>query len=132
MGWSKVRDEAQGWLRQVIHTGLAVLGGQGASSQLRWIGADGETVAYAQGSDGWGHWLQLGTPIPDAAGDPGLIDLEADGDFGAAARLRIEVTRGAGRAGTFLRFMVGNETVFQVDGDGRVWAKGGLVSTPNP
>jgi hypothetical protein len=55
-------------------------------------------------------------------------DDKADGDFGAGARLRIEVARGEGKAGTFLRFMVGNETVFQVDGEGRVWAKGGVLT----
>src|SRR5512139_2922491 len=101
MGWSKARDEAEGWLRQVIQTGLAVLSGQGPRSQVRWIGQDGETVAYAQGSDGWGHWLQIGTAIPHAAGDPGMVDIDVDGDFGAAARLRIETSRGAGPAGTF-------------------------------
>ena len=126
MGWKNGRDETEGWLRQVIHTGLTVLGGQGVSSQLRWVGQDGETAAYAQGSDGWGHWLQIGTTIPHQAGDPGILDLEVDGDFGAGARLRIETRRGAGKAGTFLRFMVGNETVFQVDGEGQVWSKGGF------
>ena len=95
MGWKNGRDETEGWLRQVIHTGLTVLGGQGVSSQLRWVGQDGETAAYAQGSDGWGHWLQIGTTIPHQAGDPGILDLEVDGDFGAGARLRIETRRGA-------------------------------------
>jgi hypothetical protein len=125
MGWSKVR-EAEGWVRQVIHTGLSVLGGQGVSNQVRWLGQDGQPCAYAQGSDGWGHWLQIGVPIPDAAGDPGLLDLEVDGDFGAHARLRIQTERGAGPAGTSLTFMVGNQPVFRVDGNGRVWAKGGF------
>ncbi|MCU0509783.1 MAG: hypothetical protein MUC34_15625 [Anaerolineae bacterium] len=129
MGWSREREGAEGWLRQVIHAGLAVLGGQGENSQVRWVGADGQTAAYAQGSDGGCHWLQIGTAIPDAAGEAGLIDLEADGDFAAGARLRIEVARGAGKAATFLRFMVGNETVFQVDGEGRVWAKGGFEAS---
>lgn len=103
---------------------LSTLGGEQADDRLRWVGVDNEDIAYVMATDAWGHQVELGIPRADATGDPGMLDLFVDGDLGASLRLRLRTERGAGKAGTLLQLLAGNQEVFTIDADGNVYAAG--------
>lgn len=108
----------------LIRGRLSTLGGDAADDRLRWLGEDGEDIAYLMATDAWGHQLEVGVPRGDATGDPSQLDLFVDGDFAASLRLRLKTERAAGVAGAQLQLLAGNTTVFTIDAAGNVWAAG--------
>ncbi len=106
---------------------LSTLGGDSADDRLRWIGADGEDIAYLAATDAWGHQLEIGAPRADLAGDPAQLDLFVDGDLGAAVRLRLVTERSAGVDGSRVLVQVGTgRNVLTIDGNGNLWTRGAV------
>lgn len=106
---------------------LSTVGGDAADDRLRWIGVDGEDIAYLAATEAWGHQLEVGVPRADMNGEPALMDLFVDGDLGASLRVRLQTERGAGAAGTKVLIQVGTgRNVLTIDGNGNVWARGAV------